>query len=98
MPVLYASSLCRLIARERAPTGGTLVGDVQLGSGGSQYRHQLVGRLLVGVPGMDPGEIAQADHGVAADLGVVGAQDDLARVIDDGLGDADIVEIEVQQR
>ena len=47
--------------------------------------NQLLRRLLISEQGVDLAEVAEVDHGVAAKLGVVGGQEHLAGVGDDGL-------------
>ena len=66
-----------------------LVAVQQAGDGGR-------GRA-VGEDAVDQGDRAQAHHGVAPELAGVDGEQDLPRVVDDGLGDADFLVIEVEQ-
>ena len=59
--------------------------------------HQLLRRLLIGEQGVDLAEVAEVDHGVATKLGVVGGQEHLAGVGDDGLGNLHLVVVKIEQ-
>ena len=59
--------------------------------------HQLLRRLLIREQGVDLVEVAEVDHGIAPELGVVGGQEHLAGVGDDGLGYLHLVVVEIEQ-
>src|SRR5262249_11767444 len=52
----------------------------------------------VGEEGIEIAQIAEAHHGAAAELAVVGDEEDLARVRHDALRCPDLAMIEIQQR
>jgi len=58
---------------------------------------QRARRRAVGEQGVDLLDAAEAHHGVAAELGVVGGQKNPPRVLEDRLGDADLAVVEVEQ-
>ncbi|VTR68901.1 hypothetical protein DESC_720279 [Desulfosarcina cetonica] len=64
--------------------------------GGDDFR-ETGGGLAIGEQFVDFGDIAQSDHGVTAELGVVGGQENLAGVVDDGPGGTNLAIVEVQE-
>ena len=67
--------------------------DVVLGQELADFdRRLLVGKHMVGL-----GNAAKTDHGIAAEFRVVGGQQYLVGILDDGLGHPDLAVVKVQQ-
>ena len=73
-------------------------GNVQLHLPGMHDLDKRFGGLLVREKGVDLADVAQPDHGIATEFGMVGGQKDFAGVVDDGPGGAHLPVVESRNR